>query len=237
VGSVNRVTDLLTVEANGIKHAYRVSGAPDGPPVLLLHGLGGNGADWDEAAATLAATHRVYVLDQRGHGRSDWPGEYSLELMREDTLAFLDALGLGEVALVGHSMGALVGYLVAAGEPERITRLVLEEPPVPDPVHPRRVVPTGPADDDSCDWRAVAAVRSRLNAPDPSWWKLFAAITAPTLVVAGGAASTLSQDGMAAIADRVPDGRLVTIETGHLVHATRPAEFLAEVKAFLPVTG
>jgi pimeloyl-ACP methyl ester carboxylesterase len=42
---------------------------------------------------------------------------------------------------------------------------------------------------------------------------------------------------MAAIADRVPDGRLVTIETGHLVHATRPAEFLAEVKAFLPVTG
>ncbi|WP_432758687.1 alpha/beta fold hydrolase [Streptomyces lydicamycinicus] len=62
----------------------------------------------------LAGTHRVFALDQRGHGHSDWPGEYGFARWRDDVIGFLQALGLERVALIGHSLGALAALLVAA---------------------------------------------------------------------------------------------------------------------------
>ncbi|MGX6739387.1 hypothetical protein [Streptomyces peucetius] len=50
--------------------------------------------------------------------------------------------------------------------------------------------------------------------------------------MAGGPASHIPQDQLAALADRIPDGRLVTIEVGHLVHESRPQEFFAALKSF-----
>ncbi|MEK8142011.1 alpha/beta fold hydrolase [Streptomyces sp. M10(2022)] len=50
-------------------------------------------------------THRVYALDFRGHGLSDWPGRYSFELFRDDLHAFMEARNLSGATLVGHSMG------------------------------------------------------------------------------------------------------------------------------------
>lgn len=226
--------DLRAVRANGLRLAYHEWGEPGAAPVVLLHGLGGSGGDWEGVAAELAADgHRVYAPDLRGHGNSDWPGDYSVELMRDDVEAFVGALGLGSPAVIGHSMGAAVAYLLAATRPGRVSRLVLEEPPPPDPVDQPREVPTGPGEDEPYDWRMVADLRRWINAPDPAWWKLFDSIGCPTLVLAGGPTSTLSQPGITAIADRVPDARLVTIDAGHHVHGNRPEEFLAEVRAFL----
>ncbi|WP_207916685.1 alpha/beta fold hydrolase [Micromonospora sp. KC723] len=59
----------------------------------------------------------------------------------------------------------------------------------------------------------------------------------PDPVVAGGPASHLPQDRVDAVAERIPDGRLVTIDAGHAVHATRPAEFHAVVREFLTGLG
>jgi 3-oxoadipate enol-lactonase len=73
--------------------------------MVLLHGLGSNGSSWTAIAEALGESHRVYVPDMRGHGASDWPGTYSFELMRNDVLGFLDALGLDRVTLIGHSTG------------------------------------------------------------------------------------------------------------------------------------
>ncbi|MFB7739250.1 alpha/beta fold hydrolase [Streptomyces sp. NPDC056112] len=53
--------------------------------------------------------------------------------MRADVLWFLDALGLGHVDLIGHSMGGIVAYLLAQDHPQRVSRLVLEDVPVPVP--------------------------------------------------------------------------------------------------------
>jgi pimeloyl-ACP methyl ester carboxylesterase len=95
-------------DIDGVRLAYHVKGEPDAPPMILLHGLGSGAGSWNTVTGQLAETHRVYALYQRGHGHSGWPGKYTLELMRDDVLAFLDALALHRVVLIGHSMGGNV---------------------------------------------------------------------------------------------------------------------------------
>ena len=73
----------------------------------------------------LADRYRVIALDQRGHGDSDWADVYGTVPMVADVIGVLDALAIERVALVGHSMGGLVGTCAVALHPERFTRLVL----------------------------------------------------------------------------------------------------------------
>src|SRR5437763_1002511 len=90
------------------------------------------------------------------------------------------------------------------------------------------------------DWHDLAgrlATGWRGYAPDPAWWDRLSVITAPTLVVAGGPDSHLPQDQLAALAARIPHGRLVTIPAGHLVHAAQPAAFLSALHGFLAGSG
>jgi esterase len=80
----------------------------------------------------------------------------------------------------------------------------------------------------------MPAILAQLNDPDPAWWAELPAITAPTLVIGGGAASPVPQQLLAKLADLVPEATLVTIEgAGHAVHRNRPAEFLGTVLPFL----
>ncbi len=180
----------------------------------------------------LAPQHRVHALDLRGHGDSGRPGRYSLEAMRDDVLALLDAHGLDRVDLVGHSMGGVVAYLVAQERPERVARLVLEDVPAPRP-RPASPVADAPEEPVDFDWAVVRAVKGQIDRPDPRWLERMTAITAPTLLVAGGPTSHVPQEGLAELAGLVPDCRLVTVDAGHLVHQDRPAEFVAAVAPFL----
>lgn len=65
--------DRRSVDVGGVRLAFRVSGPPGAQPLVLLHALGEDATDWDGVAPALAASRRVYALDLRGHGRSDWP--------------------------------------------------------------------------------------------------------------------------------------------------------------------
>ncbi|MCX4782577.1 alpha/beta fold hydrolase [Streptomyces sp. NBC_01264] len=220
----------LTVNG-GVRLAYEVTGPPDGPPVLLLPALGRTAADWAAVRDELARERRVFALNLRGHGASAWPCAYSLPLMRDDVLAFLDALGLERVDLVGHSLGGVVAYLAAAAQPHRIGRLVLEDAPAPLPREP--VIPERPEGELAFDWAMVLAVRPQLDRPDPAWLADLARITAPTLVVYGGPTSHLAPASFDEVVRRIPDARLLTLPYGHLIHAAAPAEFTAAVAAFL----
>jgi pimeloyl-ACP methyl ester carboxylesterase len=231
------MSDLHAVEVDGLRLAYETWGAPEAPPLVLLHALGEDSSDWREIAPALADRYRVYALDLRGHGRSGHPGKYSYELLCDDVLAFLDALDLDRIVLVGHSLGALTASLVAQERPDALDRLVLEEGPVISPADPPRPVPDAPGEPTPYDWRLLPAIATQRNAPDPALWERLAAITAPTLVIGGGPASHLPQQELAEVATRIPGARLVTIDAGHLVHAVRPAGFLAEVDAFLAQPG
>ncbi|MBO3747024.1 alpha/beta fold hydrolase [Streptosporangiaceae bacterium NEAU-GS5] len=228
---------LHAVDVGGVSLAYRVAGAPDGRAMVLLHGLGDDERDWQSVFPALADTYRVYALDLRGHGRSDHPGDYSYELMREDVLGFLDAVGIERCVLVGHSMGGLVGILLAESAPHRLTHLILEDVMAPRPGTLKRPPLPPPDTPTPFDFAVVNAIRAQLNDPDPAWWDRSDAIDVPTLVIGGGPDSQIPQHLLAEMVGRMPDAVLVTIAAGHNVHATRPAEFLAAVTDFLTARG
>ncbi len=96
-----------------------------GAPLVMLHGLSGHARTWDHTAAALSGRYHVLALDQRGHGDTDWAPQYGLRPMAKDLLGFLDALDLGEVTLMGLSMGGLVSFVFAAAHSDRVTRMVI----------------------------------------------------------------------------------------------------------------
>jgi len=232
---VRRVDAARKVAAGGIHLAYEASGIPDAPPMVLLHGLGERGASWAPVIPWFAGRFHVLALDLRGHGGSDWPGTYSLRLMRDDLLGFLDRLALGPVTLVGHSMGGGVAYLAAMQWQDRVRRLIVED--APPPFRRDRAIPARPAEPLGFDWAAVPAIVGEVNAGDPEAWEGLAAITAPTLLIGGGPASHIPQDMLAAAAARIPRCDLVTIPAGHDVHTARPAEFASAVLGWLGPDG
>jgi len=218
--------------AGGVRLAYQVSGAPSAAPMLLLHALGEQASSWAPVTARFAERYRVFALDLRGHGHSEWPGTYSFRLMRDDVIGVIERLGLRKVILVGHSMGGGVAYLAAAARPGLISRLIIEDVPPPFP-RPRAIPerPTGALD---FDWPVVPAIISQVNRGDPAAWDNLHMITAPTLLIGGGPESHIPQDRLAAVAARIPYCELVTIPAGHHVHSTRPAEFANAVLGWLP---
>jgi esterase len=113
-----------SLDLGGLNFHY-IDWGGDGPPLVMLHGLSGHARTWDHTAAALSGRYRVLALDQRGHGDSDWAPQYGFGPMSADLLAFLDALQLGEVTLMGLSMGGIVSFVFAAAHPERVQRLIV----------------------------------------------------------------------------------------------------------------
>ncbi len=219
------------VAAGGVRLAYRTWGPAGAPPVALLHALGEQSSDWTAVASALAPAWRVYAPDLRGHGASDWPGSYTIEQLTVDLAAFLDALDLDRVTLVGHSVGAPPAYLYAARHPGRVARLVLEDPAPPWPRARRSVArPVGPL---PFDWNVTALSNEFTDPQVSSWRDSLRRVRAPALLIAGGPDSHIDQGQLAEMATLIPDCELVTIPAGHLVHAARPAEFTAAVNSFL----
>lgn len=224
------VRNQLTV-SGGLTLGYREWGRPDGPVAILLHGLEGAADDWALVGPVLGRRFRVIALDARGHGQSDWANSYELTACRDDVLKMMDALGVLAAAVIGHSLGGAVAYLLAATHPERVRALVLEDMPVA-PASPQWEIPDGPEPGQVTDWQAVAAIRTWRNDPDPTWWDYAADIAAKTLVV-GGARSHLPQNRLAELAALIPRGNFTSLDTGHCVHAERPGKFLAVITPFL----
>src|SRR5438045_9724670 len=92
-------------EVDGLALHYLVEGR--GPAVVLVHGLGGFAASWRHNIPSLAARATVYAVDLPGFGRSGKPSAaYSLAYFARALHAFLDAVGVTQVSIVGHSLGA-----------------------------------------------------------------------------------------------------------------------------------
>ena len=126
------------VEAAGIPFAIAEWGAPDDPPLLLVHGVTSSSATWWRIGPALAAAGlRVVAPDLPGHGATgSWRGHYQFRDNAADLAALIRELGLDrpDLAVVGHSWGAItVAWLPASGI--RPWHLVLVDPPtVPLPV-------------------------------------------------------------------------------------------------------
>jgi pimeloyl-ACP methyl ester carboxylesterase len=122
--------ETRTIETNGVTINVRVGG--QGPAVVLLHGFGTTGDMWIPLSAGLAADHTVIVPDLRGMGLSSRPsGGYDKKTQSRDVAGVMDALGILRADFVTHDIGNMVGYAFAASCPDRITRFVPIDAPLP----------------------------------------------------------------------------------------------------------
>ena len=99
----------------------------EGPPLLLLHGLGGSLYDWRHLLQPLSKKHRVIAPDLLGAGESEIPEseDYSLPAQARRLRGLLDHLGVGRADLIGSSYGGGIALRFAQDWPERTGRLVL----------------------------------------------------------------------------------------------------------------
>ena len=119
------MADLLSIGHRGCRLAYRVRG--DGPPMLLIQGVGVHGDGWLPQVDALAGRHRCLWLDNRGMGASQPIGDapISVAQMAEDARAVMDAEGWGSAHVVGHSLGGLVAQHLALESRGRVRSLSL----------------------------------------------------------------------------------------------------------------
>ena len=144
MGSNGVAQPVSVVERDALVRGYRMHylEAGRGAPVVLLHGLGGDGSRWRPNIAPLAANFRVIALDEIGFGQSDKPlANYHIGMLSEFLVDFLKVIGVPKASLVGNSMGGSIAAFTAIHYPHMVDRLVLSDvgpyrPPAPPPPNP-----------------------------------------------------------------------------------------------------
>lgn len=230
-----------------------------GKPLLALHGHYNEALAFAPLAAALAPGWRVIALDQRGHGESDRAGSYERDEYVADVAAFQRHLGVGPVAVLGHSLGGVNAYQFAARYPDKVSELIVED--------------IGAVVD--CDWsfttrlpgietsREALAEALGASAPylecsfrqsDQGWgfsfdiadtvasqkalngdhWRDWMSVSCPTLLIHGSHSDELAAGhARDMIARRAGSIRRVELPAGHVVHHDVPDHFADAVAAFL----
>ncbi len=201
-----------TLSITGGHLAYHRTGG-GGPALVLSHGLTDNGLCWSRLATALAPDFDVIMLDARGHGDSsrmipDQPHDPG-----EDVAEAIQQLGLTAPIVMGHSVGARATAMYAAAHPDRVVKVILEDPPLIPLIEPtaatrrrsrfreqvekfRAMTPaeitamgrtSSPTwhDDDFSAWTVSKQQVDPAAMPDyrTPWQETLAAITAPTLLI------------------------------------------------------
>ncbi|MCR6487761.1 alpha/beta fold hydrolase [Amycolatopsis sp. OK19-0408] len=206
--------------------------------LVCLHAAASGPATWAPLRPALTELgFRLHTPLLLGHHDAERQRSYPLTSFRDDVLRSL--AGLSRFTLVGHSLGAFVASMVAAAEPERVERLVLEEIPVPRrdtedsrPSRRRAALLAFPGRK-RCDPVMIKDVLAGLRAPQPEWWAGLAGISAPTLILAGGPRSHLDQSRYALLGRALRDSTTVTIGVGHRIHSRAPERWLSAVEPWL----
>jgi pimeloyl-ACP methyl ester carboxylesterase len=96
-----------------------------GFPIVIVHGLYGSSDNWLTVGKKLSTRYKVYMLDQRNHGRSPSSDDHSYEALKEDLADFFEQHQIKKAILIGHSMGGKTAMAFAADYPEKIEKLVI----------------------------------------------------------------------------------------------------------------
>ncbi len=117
---------MAFVQLNDTIFHFRLSGAMDGTPLVLVNSLGTDLQIWDDVLLHLGPTYRVLAYDKRGHGLSDTPScHYSLDNHAGDLIALARHAGFNRFAICGVSIGGMIAMRVAAKHPQKVLALVL----------------------------------------------------------------------------------------------------------------
>lgn len=120
---------MTYAKINGVNLNYEVHG-DSGEPLVLVHGYTGDITDWRHQLPAFSQSHRVLIVDNRGHGASDAPADrdaYAIRHMAADVQALTGELGFDRYHLLGHSMGGAVVQEIALESPERLLSLTLHD--------------------------------------------------------------------------------------------------------------
>lgn len=192
----------------------------EGAPLLALHGHLGRGAVWAPLAKALPGW-RIVAPDQRGHGRTGPGPDYSREGYVGDAAELIEALGLAPAVVLGHSLGGVNAYQLAARRPELVRAVIVEDAPAELPVRPD----IEGADPDINTSR-------RLLAGDH--WADWLAGDHPVLLLRGMESDTLPAAMAREMAARRPNTRLVEFPgAAHAIHDDDPEGFALAVASFL----
>lgn len=159
---------LAWVDVAGVSTRYLEAGPSDAPVVILLHGTAGSLENFSANYAAYASHFRVIGLDMLGCGWTDKPDhDYLIKDYAEHVRGFMDAMGIGQAAIVGVSLGAWVGAALALAHPSRVRKLVL-------------VSPAGIITDPQEEQRFAEGLRKARShaAAEPSWESVSASMKA-----------------------------------------------------------
>jgi pimeloyl-ACP methyl ester carboxylesterase len=246
---------MESIRAGELVVGYDVHGA--GPPLVLLHGATSTGReDFAAQVPHLAKAFHVYLPDARGHGSTayDAAAGFSYQMLVDDVLHFVDALGLATFHLLGFSMGAMTALQFASRHPERLRTLVVvgittQREPRASVV--RRLMDPGRIDRDDPSWAALLGRRHDPVQGPGAWRRLLPAIAAdvqaqellgprdlrrialPALVAVGDHDPFVPVDHAWGLMRQLPDARLfVAPGCGHEVTVRRPGLFNEALAGF-----
>jgi pimeloyl-ACP methyl ester carboxylesterase len=112
------------VQTRDLRMHYLQSGS--GEPVVFLHGFPETSYEWRHQLAHFAPQYACFAPDTRGYGRTDKPGiRCTRQLLAQDIVDFMDALGIGRAAVVAHDWGGIIAFKLAVDWPDRVSRLAL----------------------------------------------------------------------------------------------------------------
>ena len=119
-------TPTQTIDADGVKFAYRELGPDTGGPVVFLTHLAAVLDNWDPRVVDgIAAEHRVITFDNRGVGASSGSTPTTIEEMASDAVTFIRARGFEKVDLFGFSMGGMIAQVIAQEEPHLVRKMII----------------------------------------------------------------------------------------------------------------
>ena len=127
----------MIIDNEGVSLHVAQDGNPDGPTVLMLHGITSSTDTWNWLVPHLVADYRVLRLDFRGHGQSARAeGSYDFPAYVSDAIAVCDQVANGPCVVVGHSLGGGSAAAMAQQRPDLVCGLVLEDPAIFGPQEP-----------------------------------------------------------------------------------------------------
>ena len=112
------------VQTRDLRMHYLQAGS--GEPLIFIHGFPETSFEWRHQLAHFSDSYACFAPDTRGYGQTDKPGiRCTRQLLAQDIINFMDALGIEKAAVVGHDWGGIIAFKLAIDWPDRVTRLAL----------------------------------------------------------------------------------------------------------------